>query len=76
MIFDMDGNQFTNENYTPYGNLISRLLHGHTEDIIGYTLNPEYYLGPDKAGVMFINKFGRKVWSEIDTDKLLRLIGK
>lgn len=65
MIVEMKGEEFTNDNYSPYGGASQMILHGEYENILGYTYDPLYYVHEGYGGVMIVNQFGSRVWNEV-----------
>lgn len=60
----LDSDRFTNDNYTPYGNIVTKISQGDFSNILGYTYETSYFTKKGYGGVMFTNKFNKEVWTE------------
>ena len=74
MILELNPNEFTNENYSPYGNVSGQIANNHLERVIGYSYDTVYYTHFGYGGVMFINQFGKRVWNEVKSSLIDKLV--
>lgn len=61
----LDGSLFTADNYSAFGSPEGLLMQGRYDKIVGYTDNPSFHHFKDDCGVMFINNFGKEVWTDV-----------
>ena len=65
MLKKLDGSLFTADNYSAFGNSVGLILQNRMEKIVGYTDDPAFHHFKGDYGLMFLNTFGKEVWTDV-----------